>query len=102
LGFVGGVSIIVLFWAFLCGGLSIAWRAQSDFARILVVGYTCLIVVQAAFNIAVSIGVVPPTGITLPFFSYGGTANLFFLIAVGVILAVSRTGVSRKKITYID
>ena len=102
LGFVGGVSIIVLFWAFLCGGLSIAWRAQSDFARILAVGYTCLIVIQAAFNIAVSLGVVPPTGITLPFFSYGGTANLFFLIAVGIILAVSRTGVSRKKITYID
>jgi cell division protein FtsW len=48
------------------------------------------------------VGVVPPTGITLPFFSYGGTANLFFLIAVGIILAVSRTGVSRKKITYID
>jgi len=102
LGYIGGVSIIILFWAFLCGGLSIAWRAQSDFARILSVGYTCLIVIQAAFNIAVSVGVVPPTGITLPFFSYGGTANLFFLIAVGIILAVSRTGVSRKKITYID
>jgi len=102
LGFIGGVSIIVLFWAFLCGGLSIAWRAQSDFARILAVGYTCLIVIQAAFNIAVSLGVIPPTGVTLPFFSYGGTANLFFLTAVGLIIAVSRTGVSRKKITYID
>lgn len=102
LGFVGGISIIILFWAFLCGGLSIAWRAQSDFARILAVGYTCLIVIQAAFNIAVSVGVIPPTGITLPFFSYGGTANLFFLIAVGLIIAISRTGVSRKKITYID
>ena len=102
LGFVGGVSIIILFWAFLCGGLSIAWRAQNYFARILAVGYTCLIVIQAAFNIAVSLGVVPPTGITLPFFSYGGTASLFFLIAVGVIIAVSRTGVKRKTITYID
>ena len=102
LGFIGGVSIIILFWAFLCGGLSIAWRAQSDFARILAVGYTCLIVIQAAFNIAVSVGVIPPTGVTLPFFSYGGTANIFFLIAVGLVLAVSRTGVSRKKITYID
>ena len=102
LGFIGGVSIIILFWAFLCGGLSIAWRAQSDFARILAVGYTGLITIQAAFNIAVSLGVIPPTGVTLPFFSYGGTANLFFLAAVGLILAVSRTGVSRKKITYID
>ena len=102
LGFVGGVSIIVLFWAFLCGGLSIAWRAQSDFARILAVGYTSLISIQAFLNIGVAVGVIPPTGITLPFFSYGGTANLFFLVAVGLILAVSRTGVSRKKITYID
>ena len=102
LGFIGGVSIIILFWAFLCGGLSIAWRAQSDFARILAVGYTSLIVIQAAFNIAVSLGVIPPTGVTLPFFSYGGTANLFFLAAVGLILAVSRTGVSRKKITYLN
>lgn len=102
LGFVGGVSIIILFWAFLCGGLSIAWRAQNYFSRILAVGYTCLIVIQAAFNIAVSLGVVPPTGITLPFFSYGGTASLFFLIAVGVIIAVSRTGVKRKTITFID
>lgn len=102
LGFIGGVSIIILFWAFLCGGMSIAWRAQSDFARILAVGYTSLIVIQAAFNIAVSLGVIPPTGVTLPFFSYGGTANLFFLAAVGLILAVSRTGVSRKKITYLN
>jgi len=59
-------------------------------------------VIQAAFNIAVSLGVIPPTGVTLPFFSYGGTANLFFLAAVGLILAVSRTGVSRKKITYLN
>lgn len=102
LGFVGGVSIIVLFMAFLFGGLTIAWHASSDFARILAVGYTCLIVIQAVFNIGVAIGAIPPTGITLPFFSYGGTANLFFLIAVGLILAVSRTGVSRKKVTFID
>ncbi len=102
LGFIGGVSIIILFWAFLCGGLAIAWRAQSDFARILAVGYTSLIVIQAFLNIGVAIGIVPPTGITLPFFSYGGTANLFFLTAVGLILAVSRTGVIRKKVTYID
>jgi cell division protein FtsW len=102
LGFVGGVLIIALFWAFLCGGLSIAWRTQSDFARILVVGYTSLITIQAFLNIGVAIGVIPPTGVTLPFFSYGGTANLFFLIAVGLILAVSRTGVRRKKVTYIE
>lgn len=102
LGFVGGVSIILLFLAFLVGGLSVAWRTKSDFARILAVGYTCLITLQAFLNIGVAIGVVPPTGITLPFFSYGGTANMFFLIATGLILAVSRTGVKQKTITFID
>lgn len=97
LGFVGGVSVILLFLAFLIGGLSIAWNAKSDFARILSVGYTCLIVIQAFFNIGVSIGVIPPTGITLPFFSYGGTADLFFLGAAGILLGVSRTGVDHDK-----
>lgn len=97
LGFVGGSAVILLFLAFLIGGLNIAWHAKSDFARILAVGYTCLIVIQAFFNIGVSIGVIPPTGITLPFFSYGGTADLFFLGAAGILLGVSRTGVDHDK-----
>ncbi len=97
LGFIGGLSIIALFWAFLCGGLSIAWKAKGDFSRILSVGYTCLIIIQAFLNIGVAMGVVPPTGITLPFFSAGGSANLFFLVAVGLLLSVSRSGVGRKK-----
>jgi len=97
LGFIGGLSIIALFWAFLCGGLSIAWKAKGAFSRILSVGYTSLIIIQAFLNIGVAMGVVPPTGITLPFFSAGGSANLFFLVAVGLLLSVSRSGVSRKK-----
>lgn len=102
LGFVGGVSIILLFLAFFVGGIAVALKAQNAFARIMCVGYTCLILIQAYFNIAVAVGVIPPTGITLPFFSYGGTANLFFLVAVGLILAISRTGVKRKKLTMIS
>jgi cell division protein FtsW len=102
LGFVGGVSIIVLFLAFFIGGISVALKSQNAFARIMCVGYTCLILIQAYFNIAVAVGVIPPTGITLPFFSYGGTANLFFLVAVGLILAISRTGVKRKKLTLVS
>lgn len=102
LGFVGGVSIVLLFLAFFIGGISVALRTKNDFSRIMCIGYTFLITIQAYFNIAVAVGVIPPTGITLPFFSYGGTANLFFLISVGVILAISRTGVSRKKMTIIS
>lgn len=102
LGFIGGLSIIALFWAFLCGGLSIAWKASSDFSRILAVGYTSLISLQAFLNIGVAMGAIPPTGISLPFFSSGGSANLFFLIAVGLLLSVSRSGVKRKKMTIIE
>lgn len=102
LGFIGGLSIIALFWAFLCGGLSIAWKANSDFSRILAVGYTTLISLQAFLNIGVAMGAIPPTGISLPFFSSGGSANLFFLIAVGLLLSVSRSGVRRKKMTIIE
>ncbi|MBN1891650.1 MAG: FtsW/RodA/SpoVE family cell cycle protein [Clostridiales bacterium] len=102
LGFIGGLSVIALFWAFLCGGMSIAWSANGDFPRILAVGYTSLIVLQAFLNIGVAMGVIPPTGITLPFFSAGGSANLFFLVAVGLLLSVSRSGVGRKRLTIIE
>ena len=101
LGFVGGASIVFLFWLFMICGLSITLRAQSDFSRIIALGYTSLVSLQAFLNIGVSAGVIPPTGITMPFFSYGGTANMFFMIAVGMILSVSRTGVRRKKRVYI-
>ena len=77
--------------------MAIAWRTKDVYSRILAVGYTSLITIQAFLNIAVAIGAIPPTGVTLPFFSAGGSANVFFLIAVGMILSVSRSGVKRKK-----
>ena len=67
-------------------------RAATPFAAVLASGYTMLIVVQAFLNIGVTTRLLPTTGISLPFFSYGGTANFFFLIAIGFILCASRTG----------
>ena len=101
LGFVGGVSVILLFWLFMVGGIAISWQADSLFTRILTAGYTSLISIQAFLNIGVAIGAIPPTGITLPFFSFGGTANFFFMIAVGMILSVSRTGRKRKTVKLV-
>lgn len=92
LGFIGTVSVVLLFVAFLIFGVSIAMRAATPFATILASGYTMLIVVQAFLNIGVTTWLLPTTGISLPFFSYGGTANFFFLIAIGFILCASRTG----------
>lgn len=101
LGFVGGVSVMVLFWLFMIGGFAVSWQADSLFTRILTAGYTSLISIQAFLNIGVAIGAIPPTGITLPFFSFGGTANFFFMIAVGMILSVSRTGRKRKTVKLV-
>jgi len=92
LGFVGTVSVILLFLIFHLIGTRIAWRAVNPHAAILAAGFTVLITTQALLNIGVATRSLPATGISLPFFSYGGTSNLFFMLAIGFILAVSRTG----------
>jgi cell division protein FtsW len=92
LGFAGTVCVLLLFVLFLFIGVSITLRAASPYMAILAAGYTMLISIQALLNIAVATKTLPPTGVSLPFFSYGGTSNLFFLLAIGFILAVSRTG----------
>ncbi|MDD2457454.1 MAG: putative peptidoglycan glycosyltransferase FtsW [Eubacteriales bacterium] len=92
LGFVGTVSVILLFLIFHLIGTRIAWRAINPHAAILAAGFTVLITTQALLNIGVATRSLPATGISLPFFSYGGTSNLFFMLAIGFILGVSRTG----------
>ncbi len=96
-GFVGGVFVIILFIAFFILGMRIAYKSSSVYSQIVATGIASLITLQAVLNIAVNVGVVPPTGISLPFFSYGGTSNLFFLIGVGLLLNVSKYGVRRSE-----
>ena len=92
LGFFGGAAIVLLFAAFMLLGFLIAGRQRRRFERVLVTGYTALISIQATLSIAVNLRLVAPTGVSLPFFSYGGTANFFFLTAVAMILNVSKYG----------
>jgi cell division protein FtsW len=92
LGFAGTVSVVLLFLLFMIIGVSITLKAANSFTAILAGGYTMLISIQAFLNIAVATKTVPATGISLPLFSYGGTSNLFFMLAIGVILAVSKSG----------
>ena len=99
LGFLGTTCVLALFLAFLIIGLDIAGRAERPFAGMLAIGYTILISLQALLNMAVAAQVIPATGISLPFFSFGGSSNLFFIVAAGMILCVSRSG--QKSSSYV-
>lgn len=96
MGFLGGIFVLGLFLVLFALGLRVTFYATSIYAQIVAGGITSLITLQALLNIAVNVGAIPPTGISLPFFSYGGSSNLFFLIGMGLLLNVSKYGVSRK------
>ena len=89
-GFVGVLAIIAAFAAFALIGYRIARHAEDMFGFLLAVGLTNLIVVQGLLHIAVNMAVVPTTGFTLPFVSYGGSSVLICLTAVGILVSVAR------------
>ncbi len=90
LGFVGCVLIIGIYIALILRGIYIGMRAKDRFGALLVFGMTAQLALQVMFNIAVVTDTVPNTGISLPFFSYGGSALMITLLEMGTILAVSR------------
>lgn len=90
LGLVGAVFVIVAFVAFLLVGSSIAMAARDRFSMLLAVGLTSWLGVQALMNIAVVTGAMPLTGVPLPFISFGGSAQIINLAAVGLLLNVAR------------
>ncbi|MFR1809197.1 MAG: FtsW/RodA/SpoVE family cell cycle protein, partial [Pygmaiobacter massiliensis] len=90
LGFVGAMLVVLLFVALLIRGATIAIYAKDKFGAMLVVGITAQVTIQAMLNIAVVTNTIPNTGISLPFFSYGGTSLLMLLGEMGIVLSVSR------------
>ncbi len=90
LGFIGALLIVVLFSLLVVRGYWLALHSRDRFGSLLCVGITTLLSVQVFLNMAVVLNVIPATGISLPFFSYGGTALLIQLAEMGVILSVSR------------
>lgn len=90
LGFAGGVAVLGLFALFLWRGIRIALRASDPFGCYLAVGITFLIVVQAAINVGMVVGILPTTGLPLPFVSFGGTSLVMSLVGVGILLSISR------------
>jgi len=90
LGFVGASLVILLFFLFAWRGFRVAMRAPDPFMGFLAVGLTAMVLIQAMINMGVVSGVLPVTGITLPFISYGGTSLVFTMLGVGVLLNISR------------
>ncbi len=90
LGLLGAIIVILLFCALIFRGIMIAIHAPDTFSTLTVVGIMAHIAIQTLFNICVVSGIFPNTGITLPFFSYGGTALVVLLIEMGVVLNISR------------
>ena len=90
LGLIGASIIMLLFAALILRGYWIALHARDRFGSLLAVGVTTVIGMQVFLNIGVVTGLLPTTGISLPFFSYGGTALVIQLAGMGIILSVSR------------
>ncbi|MBR7091665.1 MAG: cell division protein FtsW [Clostridia bacterium] len=90
MGFIGALLIILLFILLIWRGFSIGIKAPDKFGSMLAIGLTAQVGLQVLFNLAVITNALPNTGISLPFFSYGGTSLLMLLAQIGVILSISR------------
>ncbi|MFC1546494.1 putative lipid II flippase FtsW [bacterium] len=99
LGIIGSIGVIILF-AYLCyRGVMISLYSKDFFGKILAFGITVLITYQAIINIAVTTGMLPTKGMTLPFISFGGSSLVITLFAVGILLNISKyTETKRREI----
>ena len=96
LGFIGAFIVIGLFALLIWRGIKIGQRAPDRFCALVVWGLTLKIALQVAMNIAVVTNTMPNTGISLPFFSSGGTANMIQIFEIGIILSISRYSTVKK------
>lgn len=89
LGLLGALFVILLFALVAYRGLRIALRAPDNFGMLVAVGVTSSLILQALLNMAVTVAAAPPTGVTLPFISYGGSSLVTALGAIGILLSIS-------------
>ncbi len=91
-GFAGSLTVLLLFLGLLWPGLWVAYRCQDDMGRLFCVGVVALIFSHMFINIAMTIGIMPITGLPLPFISYGRTFMLTLMVALGLVQSVSIHG----------
>ena len=96
LGFVGSVIILLIFALLIWRGMIISMKSKDKFGSLLGIGLIAQVGLQVVLNIAVVTNTIPNTGISLPFFSYGGTSLLMLLAQMGIILSISRSSKLEK------
>lgn len=89
-GLVGTISVLIGFLILIFAMLGVAWNCRDPFGRLVAVGICAQIGFQAIVNQAMSVGLVPVTGLPLPFISYGGTSLCVSLAAIGIVIAIAR------------
>lgn len=88
-GYIGVILVVLMFGIFVLRGFRLAKSMDEDFGKFLAFGITTIIAMNACINMLVASGMIPTTGQTLPFISYGGTSIIFNSIAVGILLNIS-------------
>ena len=96
-GFIGAVAVILLYVLLIYRGVTIAMKAVDRFSRLLALGIVFQVAIQTILNICVVTNLLPSTGISLPFFSYGGSSVLVLLGEMGIVLGISRYSLVEKK-----
>ena len=96
-GLVGTTIVLLLFFLFTLFGVRVCLKTKNFFGRVLAAGMTALIAIQVIINVAVVIGLLPVTGLTLPFISFGGSSLLICMVSVGILLNISRQNITVVK-----
>ncbi len=102
LGFIGCVGVLFLFGILSWRGFLIAWQAPDPFARLFAAGLTCMLTLQALVNVAVITNSLPYTGVTLPLVSFGGSSTVISLVAIGLLLNISRQPAASAEVDIDD
>jgi cell division protein FtsW len=96
LGLVATLVVVMMYLMLFVLGVKIAINARDDFGRLLAVGITLMITMQALINFAVVTGCVPTKGLALPFISYGGSSLVISGVMVGILVNIAHTGMHTR------
>lgn len=97
MGLIGAILLIVLYGLFVWRGITVARRAPNTYSSLLAFGITCQVGIQVLLNILVVTDLIPNTGISLPFFSYGGSSLVLLMLEMGMLLSVSKHSFQKNK-----